>query len=145
MGAWGRRDVERLSATYARWVFPTQWAAEHLDADVVVDATIEVGGRANMEERKCREVMETPVRRYLCLTRTTEWSRTGEGEKWNGRYLAYSLRTSWQKSDQRDAGHLGTAIHGIVPLGTAPNVQIMCHAAETEAGERGEGWSWKRS
>jgi hypothetical protein len=146
LGAWGRRDAERLSATYGRWAFPTQWAAEHLDADVVVDATIEVGGRANMEERKCREVMETLVRHYLCLTQKIAWmSRTGEGEKWNGKYLVYSLRTSWQRSDQRDAGvvdHPGTASHGIESLGTAPYVQIMCHAAETYWGE---GWSWRRS
>jgi hypothetical protein len=94
----------------------------------------------------CREVTETLDRRYPCLTRTIEWrSRTGEGEKGNGKYLVYSLRTSWQKSDQRGAGHLGTAIRGIGSLGIAPYVQITCHAVETEAGERGEGWSWKRS
>ena len=122
MGVWGTMDAERLSATYGRWAFPTHWVAEHLDADVVVVATIEVDGRANMEEHMCRGVMETLARRYLCLTQTIEWSRTGEGEKWNGKYLVYSSQTSRQSSDQRDDAvveHSGTAVHGIGLLGIA--------------------------
>lgn len=109
----------------------------------VVVATIGEGRRANMGRGKSREVMETLVRRYLCLTR----SRTGEGEKGSGKDLANSLRTSWQTSDQKDpAADPGIANHGTGSMGIAP---IRCHKAvietETPRRKRVDGWSWRRS
>jgi hypothetical protein len=89
--------------------------------------------------------MESLVHRYLCLTQTTVWrNRTGEGEKQNGKGLAYSLRTSWETSEQKNPAaveHPGTAIHGSRSLGTALYVY---HVAETETEAR-EGWSGRCS